>query len=184
MGDLTAPALESFYRLAGESEEEWLAFKSYRDQQAPRAVRRCHVNGAGVRHSVLFEWANRWRWLERAAAYDTHLDRIVIAEREALLREDTTHATARQLATVNLLFSLASSELEKLLQTSETSNMPGTISPRDAIRAVEIGVKMTRLIKGETTANVAISTPQNIQALTLDDLELLEEMQRKVLQSK
>jgi hypothetical protein len=68
-------------RLPDETERAWAAFVLFRDAggiRTLRAVARELHRGHG---SCVDDWAKKYRWWERVAAYDRHLDQI--AQREA-----------------------------------------------------------------------------------------------------
>jgi hypothetical protein len=77
-------------RQPGESSKAWAAFAEYRDllgdRSITRAWRKFTKREAG--ESGTWElWARKFRWVERAAAYDSHLDAKKRAVRERLLAE-------------------------------------------------------------------------------------------------
>lgn len=65
----------------GETMTAYAAFTEYRDMGSERsldAVRR----KLGKSQALMERWSSRWQWVERAKAYDMHLDAIRVAARE------------------------------------------------------------------------------------------------------
>lgn len=78
---------EPWEETPGESVEAHRAFLAYRDIEAGRTLegaRKALGKGAGYRR-LCERWSSRWRWVDRARAWDDHLRRErdgVAAERE------------------------------------------------------------------------------------------------------
>lgn len=76
-------------RQPGESAKAYQAFKAYRDMPpAERSVRKSGGDSKGTaRERRFLGWSSEFRWVERAAAWDGHLDRIRQAERIRSIRQ-------------------------------------------------------------------------------------------------
>jgi hypothetical protein len=63
-------------RQAGEPDRAWAAFVAYRDlDPAVRSLNRSRTEpGPGSSLSELKRWSSRWRWRERVATWDAHVD--------------------------------------------------------------------------------------------------------------
>ncbi len=72
-------------RQPGEKSQAWAAFVVYRDFGSERSITKAwrKANNKSEGQSGRWEeWARKFKWVERAAAYDKHLDDIERAERE------------------------------------------------------------------------------------------------------
>lgn len=90
---------------AGETSKAYEAFRIYRDQGSSRTIKRTteimgytvnarHPNNAASNH--LAEWSSKYRWGERARAYDAYLDTMLTGERERYAREAQRQWFARE----------------------------------------------------------------------------------------
>ena len=71
-------------RQKGESRQAFAAFCVYRDLGATRTAmgvqQQCNKSA-----SLITKWSAKWRWVERAAAYDAYMARLEQAARETAL---------------------------------------------------------------------------------------------------
>lgn len=135
-------------RQPGEPARAFAAFCLYRDMPAhERSLRavaeRLSSKGSGRgRRSTrpLERWSTRWRWVERARAWDDEQDRIA---REAQLRavQEMRERHARE------AMALQSKALERLRQMD-----PAELSPRDVLWYFVEAAKLERLARGEPDA--------------------------------
>lgn len=85
-------------RQEGESAAQFQAFRKYRDAGDGRTLRATSRQRTGNKKNApgqIGQWSREWSWVERAAAYDKHLDRIAIREAEAV-RAETARAWAQR----------------------------------------------------------------------------------------
>ncbi len=83
--------IDEWERQPNERGKCWTAFQVFRDMGEERGVFAVRDKaGFPVSHSTLVRWADKYRWMERAAAYDRHIDRqrvrAHVAEVEAMAR--------------------------------------------------------------------------------------------------
>jgi len=146
MPDTTLPA--PWERQPGESARAYAAFCAYRDLpprersilraaellgyvRAPRGQRRPNVPGRIV------AWSQRWRWAERALAWDEEQDRLArAAETEAIKAMRDRHAREAM--------ALQQKALERLRAMD-----PSELSPSDVLRYFVEAAKLERLARGE-----------------------------------
>ncbi len=135
---------EPWDRQPGESAKAYRAFQIYRDKQADRTyefvagVLQC--SGANVRR-----WAKRWNWIDRARAYDTHLDRI---ERDALSRERL--AMKKRMARQGIDMQTAAADgLAELQRLIKRKKRPVRLNASDIARLAEVGGKLERYARGD-----------------------------------
>jgi hypothetical protein len=65
---------ELYLRLPGESRQAYASFVAYRDLGEARSLVKVGQK-LGKSTSLLERWSARWRWVERAEAFDAFLDR-------------------------------------------------------------------------------------------------------------
>lgn len=142
-----------------DTNESWPFFKAYRDSKGTRRLERVRLTGGNVAAPLhdLNRWFHDHRWAERVKAYDMALDAIVQEEKEAILRKSAKEMAADHLALVQDAHELASAELSKLIQASRENTMHGLLKPGELIKLIDAAVKLGRLVKGESTENVAVT---------------------------
>lgn len=57
------------------------AFAEYRDLGSERSLNQVRIK-LGKSQDLMERWSSRWSWVERAKAYDAHIDAIKLAARE------------------------------------------------------------------------------------------------------
>lgn len=135
--------------LDGETSAEWDAFLVYRDLPASERSVAEVARILGRDTSTLprlRQVAVDRAWERRALAYDAHVDAVrVRAREEAIRRRGQVEAERAEVGA--LLVDVGRRTLEQFLR-------PGrSISARDAIRAVELGLPMLRTPEGEAGAD-------------------------------
>ncbi len=157
-----------------DTDVSWVWFLKFcRLQSEPRLLRKLSADPlCPWPHHELGELARRDGWKGRALAYDRHLELIGDA-----VREDSVEEEARKHAKIaGKAGALADQVLSKLLAIEERdkAGFP-TISPRDAIRALESCVKIQRLVRNQATEinTAAIDTSK----LTVEDMREYRRLQ-------
>lgn len=172
-----APRLaQPWERQENEPELGYEAFKGYCFQTPPRRLKHASVRHSTAELSALF---NEWRWDERVLAWDRHVERIRVAEREALLKQDEKDRLAKWKTTLETVGALVDREMAKLLSESEKSQMSGLIKPSDLNKLMVSWITMQRLIHGESTENVNVQDDR-LEKLSLDELRELQRLQAKM----
>lgn len=167
---------ELWERQPGESAAQYVKFCAYRDMRyipqadgsvkpdlrARRSLREL-AKSAGCRRQTLEEISAKNRWVERAEAYDTEIERQMREKNEAeILKMRERHAM------------LATQMLKKAairlvtLQNNE-------LAPADLIRMIDTGVKIECLSRGEATENQQISGEITARQKNELDLSTLNE---------
>lgn len=162
-------------RQDGEPEEAWDAFCRYRDMHPPRRIEWA----APKSNTILFGWANEWRWHERTVAYDRHTDAIRRAEKEAMLKQSENDRMASALKILAGMEDLFERELKKLLAESYASDM-SIAKINDLTKLSNNIITMRRLVHGESTENVHTSSEFDLSKLSLDELRKFKELQSKI----
>lgn len=156
-----------------EDDAAWTAFEAYRDQTRPRKLIR---PGAGAT-ADLSRWYRENRWPERVAAYDMHMDEILLSEREALTRQAAKEIATEHMGILRDARDLVAREMAKLLATSEKSEIE-TLKPREVVAMVDAVIKFDRLIHDQATERV--DTKVDLSGLGVEDLRKLKEIRDKV----
>ena len=111
------------------------------------------ADGCTSDYRQLGRWSSRWRWVERCQKYDDHLEYQDRLQQEKERREmHKRHAKMGMLAQT-----LAVRKLEKVVNRIEQDK--DGISPREAARILDIGVKVERQARGESTESHELSGP-------------------------
>lgn len=165
-------------RQEGESEEAFRGFTAYRDQPVPRSLARV----SGARMNVQVEWCAIWKWRERAAAWDAHLDRIRLAEKEELVRQNGKELAAEHMRLLKNVRDVAQIEAEKFANVALSSDLP-SIKIAELAKLTEIVVKLDRLVRGESTENTSNETKVDLSSASIDALREAQEALEKALRS-
>jgi hypothetical protein len=171
---------ELWERMTGESAKQYERFCKYRDMKhltptSNRSLRKL-AKELGIRRQTIEELSVKFNWVARAEAYDLDLARQIREQNEAEIMEmRKNHAL------------LASQMIKKAAKRLLT--MPEEeITASDIVRLVDVGVKIERLSRGESTENKQISgeakithqgevkvrSPGDLNLSSLSDEELLE----------
>lgn len=116
---------------ATESQEAFNAFLLFRDAGAGRSTAAVAVH-LNMSVNVIDRWAGRWRWMDRAIAWDQHQTAGAV---QASVRADREMAE-RQVQEAKLL-------QQKALQRLRDLN-PAELSPTDAARLLTDGARLER----------------------------------------
>ena len=146
----------SWDRQPGETNASWEAFRRYRDMPSSRrtitALQRMFENERAaaedegdmdnvpsVQYATLNEWANRYNWAIRVAAWDAEIDRVWQEESFAAIKE----AAKRHWATSISMQEKGSIAL-KLIDPADLA----ASNPQEVRRLIEAGVNMERKALG------------------------------------
>lgn len=144
-------------RQPGETDAAWFVFRLYRDLPYEKTQTRSKLATykwwlelkGKVRQSPVDTAPNYWNlweskhdWRKRVLAYDEEMDRLRLAERRRAIEEaEDRHAMMARKALAIALKKLLSIDADLL-------------TPYQAARFLELGVRIERLALGETTENV------------------------------
>ncbi|MEJ7615824.1 MAG: hypothetical protein WKF30_02360 [Pyrinomonadaceae bacterium] len=149
---MTGTQSKAWDRWPREPPKAWAAFVAYRDQAETRSFAKTRES-LGKRSGyerVIEAWSSRWRWVQRAAAWDAEQDRIKRAAHE----QATVEMGYRQ-AKAGLL--LQNRGLTKLVNAP-----PDAMSVRDALMCIVEGSKLERLARGEATERTITETGKDV----------------------
>lgn len=143
-----------------ESSQSFEAFQVYRDMGTDRSLAKVGEQ-LGKSTALMERWSSTHGWRDRAADYDSHLDRLTLKE-EAKERIKMAKRHAQQA----MMFQ------NKVLQRLNALD-PAELSPNDLIRFFDTSVKIERLSRGDSTESINHSGGTVVQII--DDLDELEE---------
>lgn len=152
---------EEWERQHGEPPKAWAAFVIFRDMGEERGVTKVRdVAGGLYRHSTLLGWAEKFRWVERARAWDNYVDRRRVAaflkEQEEMMRR---HVRAGR--------TLQDRGLEYVEeQLADPEQRAKEMSPSSALRFIDTGVQLER--KGMGVDDETKQADLNVQVNVLD----------------
>ena len=166
-------------RIPGETSREYQKFCAYRDMNSSdkpirkRSLQRL-AKELGLSLDHLKKLSAKNDWVSRAAAYDEYLDELAREQNEAeIIKMRKNHA---------LLASQMITKAAKRLLTMPEEE----ITAADLVRLVDVGVKIERLSRGESTENkqisgeakvigeVTVKNPMSLDLSRLSDEELSE----------
>lgn len=142
-------------RLPKESNQSFEAFMLYRDMGKKRSLAKVS-NELGKSKALMDRWSSRDRWVERVQAYDDHMDRLELEQRDTDIKD-----MLERHSKVSMLFQQKVIEGLKVLKGE-------TLSPSDLIRIFTDSVKVERLSRGITDVANEVKLNQNQQKLDLD----------------
>ena len=175
-------------KIPGESADQYAKFCGYRDMayQDGKRLNKRSIRRLAAQHNRTAQayelLSKKFNWVERCAAYDLELDRKAReAQEKAVIKMREDHAF------------IASQMIKKA--TSRLLKMPEEqMSAADIVRMFDVGVKIERLSRGESTENqnikgsvdhngtVNVSVQPNCNLSDLSDKELddLERLLSKI----
>jgi hypothetical protein len=176
------PEQESMWdRMPGETPREYQKFCAYRDMNtAEKPIRTRSMaklaKDIGFSQDHLRKISAKNEWVSRCAAYDAHLDEKAREQNEVDIMEmRKNHAL--------LASQMIKKAAKRLLTITEDE-----ITATDIVRLVDVGVKIERLSRGESTENkqisgeakithqgeVTVRSPGDLNLSSLSDKELTE----------
>lgn len=177
---MTSDEAKPWERQTGEPELAYEAFKGYCFQTPPRRLKHSSVRHSTSELSALF---NEWRWEQRVLEWDRHVERIRVAEREALLKQDEKGRLAKWMTTLETVGELVDREMAKLLNESQKGQMSGLIKPSDLNKLMVSWITMQRLIHGESTENVDVKDAR-LEKLSIEELRELQRLNAKMAEEE
>jgi len=129
---------ESWERLPGESSRAYSVFCEYMNLGPYRSLDKLKQKlHKSITKSVLARWSVKYKWVERASAYDDYIEKLKRIENEKAIVE-----MCERQAKIAMEF------LEKVEKRLETLD-PADLTPSELIRWLDIAVKVERLARGE-----------------------------------
>ena len=131
---------EPWERLTGESAKAYASFVLYRDMGPERSLRKVAEGGESTaKIRQLEKWSVKWRWVDRAQAYDDEIDRQVRAKNEKTRKEMAERHAKMAVLGQGIV-------LEAFRQIK-----PEDLTPGQAVQWFDTLVKIERLSRGQPT---------------------------------
>ncbi|MEH7747050.1 hypothetical protein V7659_18710 [Neobacillus drentensis] len=127
-----------YEQLEGESSRAFEAFRIYRDLGPARSTGKVQEK-TGKNLRLLERWSSEHSWVERARAFDQHMDKKAIQEMEL------QHKEIKMLETEVIY-----TAFKKIKKGIDAMNPEG-MTPNELAKWIETAVKLGRLIHGEST---------------------------------
>jgi len=167
---------ELWERQDGESAQAFQAFAAYRDMGAERSLAKA-AQKLGKSKALMERWSVRWRWVMRADAWDSELDRQSRRELEKGI-------TGMRKNHVNIAKAMLVKALKALQKIPEDA-----MTPKDVASMVDVAAKLERISRGEATERTESRTElagglkvnaADLSRLSDEELEMLSELADKV----
>jgi hypothetical protein len=157
--------LEQWDRWPGEPPAAHAHFEHYRQMGRARTLRKAAAERQ-MSEAYLMQLSAAWQWVRRAQAWDAEQVRLY----EARMRDRRLEVGEQHLAVANLLMAKAVERLRAL--------DPSKLNARDLLAYIEAGVKVQRMVVGESTERI-----EHVDGGTddLDTAELSDEQLREHL---
>ena len=155
--------IEDWERQPFESMRAYSYFCLYRDMESlERSVKKVAEKvGRSVR--MMWDLSSKWDWLKRAEAYDLHMQRLKLAAQEKA-RIEMAERQAREGTTLQ---NIAMGGVKNLLDEKGQVRKDVEMTPSVIARLLEVGVKIERLARGESTDNVAADHSGEVKVVRL-----------------
>jgi len=152
---------ELWERQPGESTKAYAAFCVYRDLGTERSLEKAgQMLDKPRTRKWLGEWSAKYKWVERAKAYDDYVEKLKRKEKEKAIKE-----MAERQARIAMAFQ------EKIIERLQSID-PAELTPTELARWFDVAAKIERLNRGEPTeiGKQEVMLPQIVE-IELDDSE-------------
>ena len=150
---MTKRICEPWYRQPGEGAKAYQAFVIFRDMGPDRVVADVAKAMGRASAAMIYKWSAQNNWQERVRQYENHLQKVATKAAE----KARTEMLARHANEAMLMQQIA---LQKLREVN-----PETVTVGDAVKMVDVAVKVERLARGEPTENVKEETSGEVKVL-------------------
>jgi hypothetical protein len=153
-------------RQEGEPLAAWNAFRAYRDLPPgkARSVKRA-AEALSMQESGFRRWSKKWRWPARSEAWDAHLDAAGVSAIEF----ERTEAAKRRIKLADSILRVAEHQLQTWIDDIECG-IKIELTPYEVAKLIEIGYKIDRLERGESTDNMAVNMDARLTDMTQEQL--------------
>lgn len=159
-------------RLPDEPNKQYQAFCKYRDMGINRSILKVAKEWSEGGHaSKLKEWSSKYHWVERAASYDEHIDKIKRDNYEDIVQETIRETVARH----TMESKLFQTKVHERLETID----PDELKPNELIKWYETAVKIERLSLGIPTENIKREEIKEVERDAITPEKLKNEKVRK-----
>ena len=164
----------AYERLPDEGEAPWLAFEHFRLAGPGRTIA-ATAKALGRAHQTYREYSMKFRWRERALAWDEELAR---AKDQAVISESKRIA-AEQLQAWRAARALGTTAIARALKAAKTNPDTAPASLRDAVALLEKATMFERLIMGEATSREESRHVNDFSGLSDEEADELLELAGK-----
>lgn len=161
-------------RQYADTDASWEAFRKFRDTKTPRRL----IMQRGTATAQIYKWYKDLAWDSRVRAYDAHVERILLEERDQLLRQHASEIAAEHMAMLQTARDITQRELDKLLRKVGEDDEYSHLKPVEITKLMEAVIKYDRLIRGETTENTEHKI--DLSSLSLEEVRMYERLKEKV----
>ena len=172
--------IEPWERQEGETSKQFEAFVIYRDMGEDRSLSKV-AQQLSKSKQLLTRWSSANNWVERCTEWDREQDRILRLEQI----KDIKKMRKRHADTGTLMVAVAQKALQKMIDP-ETKQLKDDVTANEIARLVEVGSKLERLSRGDTSEVIEERQGESINAVqiyipdnqrgrdkeTFDDLEV------------
>jgi len=152
-------ALSTWDRRPRETARAYAAFIQYRDLGPARSLRKqAALEKPAGPFSSLADWSRRFDWVDRAGAWDEHLDR----EERLQAIEDRRKMRSNHARVGRIAIAKAAVALDGI--------NPGDLTPREAIALAKIGTEIERKSLGEPDVVVESHRSAESDEMSSDEL--------------
>jgi len=152
---------ELWERQPGESTKAYAAFCVFRDLGTERSLEKAgQMLDKPRTRKWLGEWSAKYKWVERAKAYDDYVEKLKRKEKEKAIKE-----MGERQARIAMAFQ------EKIIERLQSID-PAELTPTELARWFDVAAKIERLNRGEPTeiGKQEVMPPQIVE-IELDDSE-------------
>jgi glutathione S-transferase len=152
--DPDGTTLEQWDRWPDEPPAAYGHFDHYRGMGRARTLRKV-AGERQVSEQYLMQLSAKWQWVRRSQAWDAEQVRL----HEARMRDRRYELAEQHLSVANLLVAKAVQRLRDL--------EPSKLNARDLLAYIEAGIKVQRMVVGESTERV-----EHVDGGAADDVDL------------
>jgi hypothetical protein len=161
-------------RRKGETGPAWEAFLTYREMGLSRSAAKV-AKALGKSATLMNRWSSAHGWVERAAAWDTHLDQRATAAQV----QEIENMKARHVRLAEAVQKLTAAEIDKMIAASEADPGKPTLLPKDVRLLLKEGTTLERVSRGEPGEIVQHKGDVDWDRLSGDELRELKRLKQK-----
>lgn len=140
---------QPWLRRANETAKAFQAFEVYRELTPQTRSTQLVGKTLGKCKELIERWCTQHNWVDRVKAYDDHLARLKTQAIEQRIDSGADAIAQRHLAVLSDMLDVARAQTQRVMSD------PGHVMrDRDIAQWVANGVKLQRLVLGQSTSNV------------------------------
>lgn len=165
-----------------ESDQDYALFIAFRDSAYPDGVEGPFIGrnlasfADEYKGQAIHLVSTRYKWRQRCKDYDNQIEEA----KTSVSITEAMEVRRNQLGRIKKLSNIVHAELEKLEHLIETQGS-GIFSVKDLITFCQYLEKAENLLTGDVTDRIAVlSNSYDLERLTLEELEALHSLQKKM----